>query len=1216
MAWLMIPEGTVSTMPSGHIVRPMFRIVLCVVAVLVVVAALSLLHVQQDRLLSAALNLFLVVVLIGSIRWGTRYAIFLSLLCPLAFSWLLAGTGHFHFADGRVWTLLAACLVTGLFASRLSDRVRRAVLVANQRRAEAAAEQQRFMDLVNSVEGIVWEADAETFVFSFVSEQAERVLGYPTERWLNEPAFWKDHLHPEDRDRAVQFCLQAAAEKCGHDFEYRMMAADGRMVWLRDLVTVVAENGRATRLRGVMIDITKRKQDEGALLEQAKLLSLTHDAILVRDMNGLTKFWNRGAELLYGWAAEQAIGRVLFDLLNTVFPAPLEEIEGEVLRTGHWEGELVQTKKDGTQIVVSSRWALQRDERGAPLAILVTNNDISERKQAEQRLRVAMSERTRLGAFREEIRMALAHEGSLSEILQNCAEAILRHFGAAFARIWTLSSKGRELQLKASAGMYTRLDGTHSRIPIGHLKIGLIAEERKPYLSNDVQNDPLVDKDWARREGMVSFAGYPLVVEDRIVGVMALFSQKPLLETAGETLAFVADAVAQGIGRKRAEEAVRRSEKDLRDVINTVPANVWSALPDGAIDFVNQRWQELAGLPVQDALGWNWENVVHPDDRTGFVADWRSALQSGQPMENEIRIRRGDGEYRWWLIRNVPLRDELGNVVKWYGTGMDIDDRKRAEALLAGEKRILEMVARADSLSEILDKICLLVEQQASGVLASIVLLDGDHLRHGGAPSLPKAYTDAIDGAAIGPSAGSCGTAAYRGEQVIVEDIATDSLWANYRALALPHSLRACWSTPVFSSQGKVIATFAMYYRECRRPSSRDQEVIEQSTHLVGLAIERKLTQDKLGRSESYLAEAQRLTHTGSWVWRVEDRNAVHLSEEWYRIYGFNPAEGMPVWDTRLERIHPEDRARWKGTIERAILEKTDYDVEFRIVLPGGITKWIHTVGHPILTSTGDLVEFVGSSTDVTERKRAEEERERLHQLEADLAHINRVSMMGELTASLAHEIKQPITAAATNAETCLRWLKREPAEIERARAAVSRIAQDVNRAAEIINRVRALYTKGVEQRELVNVNEMIEEMIVLFRNEASRVSISIRSDLADLSQVTADRVQLQQVLMNLLLNGIEAMKDREGELTIRSRQNEDGQVLISVCDNGVGLPAEKVDQIFDAFFTTKPQGTGMGLAITRSIVEAHGGRLWATANPGRGATFHLTLPVTTDECS
>jgi len=1050
--------------------------------------------------------------------------------------------------------------------------------------------------------------------------------------------------------------------------------------------------------------------------------------------------------------------------------------------------------------------------------------------------------------------------------------------------------------------------------------------------------------------------------------------------------------------QKRAEAAARRSENQLRDVIETMPAHVWSTLPDGALDFVNQRWQEFTGLPLEDALGWNWETVVHPDDKSRFVAEWRAALKNQQPMESEIRVRRKDGEYRWLFVRNVPLRNELGNIVKWYGTGIEIDDRKRAEALLSGEKRILEMMAKGDSLAQILDSLCRLVEEQTAGVLTSILLLDGNRLRHGGAPSLPKAYTDAIDGVVIGPSVGSCGTAAYRGEQVIVEDIATDPLWADYREAALPHSLRACWSTPVFSTQGKVMATFAMYYREPRSPSPRDQEIIEQITHLAGVVIARKLTlealrrseaylaeaqkltktgslawdpvsaktlhcsdevfrmfgldpqrgmpaiadllgrvhpedreyvtgrsrkgtddkaehvvdyrlllpdgilkyihsirhpilndggevvefvgtiidvteqkraeetmrrsetylaeaqrlthtgswtwspvtretpywseemfriygldpqqgpptneafwervhpedrdsmyelmkkaarekteyehdhrivrpegtvkhihaighpvldragdvvefvgtavdvterkraEEELRRSEAYLAEAQRLTHTGSWAWEMKTLKVLYCSDEMYRIFGFDPQGGVPTaedfeqrmhpedhdnvhaiawkaitqkadyvvehrivrpdrtvkyilttghpvlngtgevaeyfgtsadvterkraeealrrseaylaeaqklthtgscaWNmvtrevnhssaehSRLygfdpelgipsleaifQRVHPEDRAAAIATLERASRERTDSENDFRAVLPDGTIKYIHAVGHPFFDAAGNLVEYVGTAVDVTERKRAEEERERLRQLEADLAHIGRVTTLGELAASLAHELNQPITAAITNANTSLRWLARAEPDLDEAREAIMRIVKDGTRAAEVINRLRSFYKKGTPpQPELVDMNEVAHEMMMLLRNEANRYSIAMRTELAPkLPRVMADRVQLQQVFMNLMLNGIEAMKETGGELTIKSQSGNDGQILISVSDIGVGLPTDEADQIFNAFFTTKPQGTGMGLAITRSIIEAHGGRLWASANTGRGATFHFTLP-------
>jgi signal transduction histidine kinase len=249
---------------------------------------------------------------------------------------------------------------------------------------------------------------------------------------------------------------------------------------------------------------------------------------------------------------------------------------------------------------------------------------------------------------------------------------------------------------------------------------------------------------------------------------------------------------------------------------------------------------------------------------------------------------------------------------------------------------------------------------------------------------------------------------------------------------------------------------------------------------------------------------------------------------------------------------------------------------------------------------------------DITERKRAEEARDRLRQLEADLAHINRVNTMGELTASLAHEIKQPIGAAVTNAEACLRLLDRDQPDLPEAREAVSEMVRDARRAADIIDRVRLLYQKGSPQLDIVDVNEIIRDMVIVLQKEAKRHSVTMHTDLAEeLPKVMADRVQLQQVLMNLMVNGIEAMQDAKGELSVKSQLADDGQLLISIADTGVGLPAENVNKIFGAFFTTKSQGTGLGLAITRSIVKSYGGRIWATSDSRRGATFKFTLPST-----
>src|SRR5437870_1987401 len=388
---------------------------------------------------------------------------------------------------------------------------------------------------------------------------------------------------------------------------------------------------------------------------------------------------------------------------------------------------------------------------------------------------------------------------------------------------------------------------------------------------------------------------------------------------------------------------------------------------------------------------------VHPEDAALVKQTIERASQDGKNFEHEYRLLMPDGSVKHVHVVAHALSDESGSV-EFVGAVMDVTERKRVEALRDAESRILEMIARDAPLGEILEKLVRVVEAQFAGLLCSVLLLeeDGRHARHGAAPSLPQPYSEAIDGLSIGPKAGSCGTAMYRREPVIVTDILQDPLWEQYRDVAEPYGLRSCWSTPILAHSGKALGSFAMYYRETRSPSPAETRALEMATHLAGIAIERKL---------------------------------------------------------------------------------------------------------------------------------AREERERFRQAQADLAHINRVTTMGELTASLAHEVNQPIAAAVTDASTCLRWLTRDQPDLEEARQAASRTVKDATRAAEVISRTRLLFKKGTPQRALVDVNEVIREMIGLLRSEAMRHSISVSTDLADLPQVMGDRVQLQQVLLNLMTNSIDAMK-------------------------------------------------------------------------------------------
>jgi PAS domain S-box-containing protein len=373
---------------------------------------------------------------------------------------------------------------------------------------------------------------------------------------------------------------------------------------------------------------------------------------------------------------------------------------------------------------------------------------------------------------------------------------------------------------------------------------------------------------------------------------------------------------------------------------------------------------------------------------------------------------------------------------------------------------------------------------------------------------------------------------------------------------------------------------------------------------------EQELLTQELRRERAYLAEAQGLTHIGSWATNFHTGRNYHVSDEIYRLHGFEPDNGPLAADSFYKTIHPDDEPVVWEIINNAIHARTDFEIpEYRICRPDGTIRFLRAIGHH--SPSGEMGEFVGITMDITERKRAEAQRERLRQLEADLARVNRVNMMGELAAALAHEIKQPITASITSADALLRWLAHDPPELDRARAAASRIEQDANRAANVIDSLRSFYKTGTPtERRIIDVKEIIEEMTGLLRSEADRHAITIHSELeADSPNILVNPVQLQQVFMNLMLNAIEAMKDTGGDLAIRSRVNLEGRLFVSISDTGIGLPAGSAEQIFEPFHTTKPQGTGMGLTITRSIVEAYGGRVWATANQRMGATFHFILP-------
>jgi PAS domain S-box-containing protein len=567
---------------------------------------------------------------------------------------------------------------------------------------------------------------------------------------------------------------------------------------------------------------------------------------------------------------------------------------------------------------------------------------------------------------------------ALNEILNALCLIIEEYRPRTLASILLLRSDGLHLDSVAGPSLPKGWREEMEKLPIGPCagSCGTAAYRGSPVMVSDIANDPLWEvpdhRAAALNHGLRASWSNPILSSDgKVLGTFCIYGREPQSPSPHDlgVMEKVTDLARVAIERDRAEAAVRTSEEKYRDLINASPDAICVVDADGKCILVNPAGIKLAGRPEDELIGSSIGDTYLAEERH-LLVNRLEKLKAEGSFRFERKFLRKNGEV-------IPVEVSLSALRGRHFQAIirDISQRKRREGLLAGENRVLEMVAKGDSLSDILEILCLLVEEQSSNVLASILLVDpnGKQLRHGGAPNLPKAYTQAIDGASIGPAVGSCGTAAYRAEQVIVSDIATDPLWIDFRELALAHSLRACWSTPIFSSEGKVIGTFAMYYREPRSPSPLEQDTIKHITHLAGVAIQRKLAQTARRESEAYLAEAQRLSHTGSWAWTPATGEIRYWSDEAYRLLGFDPDAGPPRFEKFFGRLHPEDQDRVRELFGIAIAEKADFETDYRIVHPSGAIKNIHAVGHPVCDETGNLVEFVGTVIDITESKRAEE---------------------------------------------------------------------------------------------------------------------------------------------------------------------------------------------------------------------------------------------------
>ena len=539
-----------------------------------------------------------------------------------------------------------------------------------------------------------------------------------------------------------------------------------------------------------------------------------------------------------------------------------------------------------------------------------------------------------------------------------------------------------------------------------------------------------------------------------------------------------------------------------------------------------------------------------------------------------------------------------------------VEPPQNESGLFSGESvlNILKLIFAGAPLPEVLTIIARLVEAQGKGMYCTIWLLDreGKYVRCATAPSLPG-FIAHWDRTPVGPDGACCGTAVYRREPVYVTDIRSDPLWDSYRHLVEPYGVRAVWARPLFSSEGKALGTFAILYREVGSPSATDLQLIENASHIVGIAIERHINEEELRRSEAFLAEAQRLSLTGSFSWRL-DTDEITFSEELYRIFEFD-YDAPVTLEQIVGRVHPEDIPLLSEKMDLARRNINDHDYAIRLRMPDGRVKYLRTKSYGIRDRDGRL-EHVGAIQDATEHRLSEEA---LAKVSSELAHVARVTSLGALTASIAHEVSQPLSGIITNACTGLRMLAADPPNVDGARETVRRTIRDGNRASEVITRLRALFSKKEATIESVDLNEATREVIALSLSELQRNRVILRTELAsDLPVVKGDRVQLQQVVLNLLRNASDAMSavnDRLRHMVITTEREEGDRVRLTVQDAGVGLDPQAMDRLFEAFYTTKNDGMGMGLSISRSIIERHHGRLWAAPNDGPGATFSFSIP-------
>jgi hypothetical protein len=1412
-------------------------------AVLSVAIALGAsLLLQHFHFRDPAVPLLLLAVAVSSWYGGTGPAVLAFLLCVAGFFWYFVEpvrTIYIYPSEIPFFIVFVG------FAVLLSwfGVIRRRAEKDLRDKAEALRASEAHLAEAQSVSHTgSWYLDIAHNRLSW-SDEVFRIFGMQLGTPLTYGTFLAA-VYADDR-ASVDEAWNKAMQGAPYDIEHRILV--GREVrWVRERAQLeFGVDGTATKGIGTVQDITERKLADEAVREKAALLDLTHDTVFVMDMEGVIKYWNRGAQERYGWAPEQAVGRVVHGMLKTVFPTPLEEVKAEVTHTGRWEGELVHTRKDGTQLVVASRWALQCDRGAAPIAILETNNDISERKRAEEDLRRLNRELRAISDCNQVLLRATDEQSLVQQVCRIvCEEAGYCMAFVAYAEnddaktVRPVAWTGVEEGYLVSAAL-TWTDTEHGRGPTGTA----IRSGKSCCIQNcatDLRVAPW--REGLAPRGFRSMIAVPLKDEHGTsFGCLTVHSAEAnaftpeeirLLEELAGDLAFGIVTLRSWAARERAEQQVALLSfalDNVRDVALLIDKS-------GRFHYANEQASRILGYTREELLGMSVQNVD-----VDFTAErWRDHGRDikGRPsLIFESRHRARDG--RVFPVEISSNYFEYQGQVYNLALVRDITERKRAEeslrrsqAYLAESQRLTRTGSWAQDAAtrmtlywseetyriwgfdpqaglptweQILERIHpqdlekhkeaterALFENAELDFEYRIVLPDGTVKDlHTLAHRVLSPTGEILE--VVGTTVEI--TERKRAEQELRErealfrlaissaelgvyewDAASDTpRWENERMFEIFGRTRAEGPISLHKFRTEVmepedLPAFDRVHSEAmrsdrifkpvcriRRHNDGEQRWIEfcgrfehaadgsvkRNIGVLADITERKRREEALRQSEAYLAEAQRLSHTGSWALDIASDKYSYVSEEDARIWGLDPQEGSPTRETIFRRIVPEDRERVQESFQRCVCEKVDTSDEYKIVLPDGTLKDVHTIRHPVLNSAGEVVRLVGTSVDITERKRAEEtlresetrfrtfvdhasdalfvydleqgtvvdvnrlacaelgytqeelvgmdpmafhlssdraelesaadraaageavvgrhwhrrkdgssfpvevhtslvlyggrhfllkvardisdrvraeeQREKMRQLEAEIAHLDRLTMLGELTASIAHEVNQPLSGVVSNGSACLRWLAGDAPNVEEARETARRIIRDGKRAAEVIARVRALIKKSAVLREKLNLNDTVREVLDLIGDEAKRNNVTIQTQFADdIFTVLGDRVQLQQVVLNLVLNAIDAMRnicERTRELVVTTRNTDSDHVQVTVEDSGVGLDAALMTKIFEPFYTTKAGGMGMGLSICRSILNAHGGRLWATAkDTGSGTMFHFALPQHREE--